>query len=156
MYLLVLPRMNALLDLICIGPIDLPGALSTCKTQPNAVPDHVLCYAALYVESKYRTCAILWYLYVKDHIPICNTTQCMYKTRYALLHYYRTVYIGIGSICMYKSYFNSTCTAFTKGSRYSTGLKISRLGIRVPLWARLFHFVFCLFPSAPGRSTGPI
>ena len=39
------------------------------------------------------------------YIPICNTKQYMYKTKYDLLHNSRTytnVYIGNGSTCMYK------------------------------------------------------
>ena len=37
------------------------------------------------------------------YIPICNTKQCIYQTKYAVLYHSRTynnVYIGFGSTCM--------------------------------------------------------
>ena len=49
------------------------------------------------------------------YIPICNTKKDMYKTKYSPLNNSRTytnVYIGIGSICKYKSHWNRT--AFIK------------------------------------------
>ena len=35
-------------------------------------------------------------------------------------------------------------------------LQITGLWVRVALWARIYHSVFCRFRRAPGRSTGPI
>ena len=91
----------------------------------HARPNTVVCTCArsgrilfgrvLHVESKHRNCASLCHLSNIDIFQICNTKQCMYKTKYVLLHHSRTytnVYIGIGSTCMFKCNFNRT--AFIK------------------------------------------
>ena len=58
---------------------------------------------------------------------------------------------------MCKGHINNT--AFNKVrvaqsvEHQTTGL---RTWVRIPLWAKTFHFVFCRFRRAPGKSTGPI
>ena len=57
--------------------------------------------------------------------------------------------IGL-DIRMYKRHFNRIVFIKNPGSSW---LEISVLCVRVPLWARIFHFVFCRFRRAPGRLT---
>ena len=49
---------------------------------------------------------------------------------------------------MYKGHLNRT--AYIK-VRFTQSVEH-----RSPLWARIFHFIFCRLRRAPGRSTGPI
>ena len=53
-----LPRMNVVLDFICMGPVDLPGA---CQIQQNTRLDRMF-GRVLHVESKHTTCASFCYL----------------------------------------------------------------------------------------------
>ena len=125
------------------------------QTRPNILPDlvfacwkqaHDLCVSLLFVQYRY--------------IPICNTKQYIYKTNYALCNHSRTynkVY------CWYWKYMyvirSFKWTAFTSPASSvgrASDFIIWGLWVRVPLWARIFHFVFCRFRRAPDRSTGPM
>ena len=60
---------------------------------------------------------------------------------------YTNAYIlGIAGICMYERAAQSV-------EHRATNLKVL---VRVPLWARLFNFVFCRFRCATCRSDSPI
>ena len=134
--------------------------LSTCKRIPNILFDMVECLSCFHVGSKYRTCKTLCYL---NNIDIFQyVTQKSACTRGNTLYFiiernYANVYISIGSTCMYmyKGHLNRARPCSSVGC--ASDFKFNGYGFEshyVTLF--FFHFVFCRFRHAPGRSTGPI
>ena len=73
----------------------------------------------------------------------------MYKTKYALRHHSRTytnIYIGIGSICMYKGHLNDTgfiIARIAQSVEHQTA-NLSCVGLSPTVGKNCFFFSFCI------------
>ena len=124
--------------------------LSTCKHDQTF---YLIWYS--HVESRHSTYASLCYL---NNIDIFQylTQNCTF-TRQITLYFISLVLLQMYTLMYVNSSFKQT--GFNKPgqlSRQSIRLRILGLWVRVPLWTRILHFVFCRFRRAPIRPICPI
>ena len=162
----LLPRMNVMLDFICMGPADLPGATNRKETnksyvcfqlvRPNTVPDLVECWSrCVYWKQTRDLCVSLLFVQYR-YILICNTTQYM-RAQFHHPRTYTNLYIGISSTCVFKGNFNRTPFI---NARLSQSVEHRATILKVvgssPTVDKHFSFSILSLRLAPGRSANEI